>query len=65
MVKQRMSTVDAVAEVACLRRLIGMRVSNIYDVNAKVGLCTQLAVCSKVGPHLDRASPGPPGRRPI
>ena len=37
MVKQRMSTADVAAEAACLRqRLLGMRVANIYDVNAKV-----------------------------
>lgn len=37
MVKQRMSTADVAAESACLRqRLLGMRVANIYDVNAKV-----------------------------
>ena len=50
MVKQRMSTVDAVAEVACLRRLVGMRVSNIYDVNAKVceRACVHVRVCTCV-----------------
>lgn len=37
MVKQRMATADVAAEVACLRqRLLGMRLANIYDVNAKV-----------------------------
>lgn len=38
MVKQRLSTADAAAEAACLRqRVLGMRLANIYDVNAKVG----------------------------
>ena len=36
MVKQRMSTADVAGEVACLRRLIGMRVANVYDKDAKV-----------------------------
>ena len=40
MVKQRMATADVAAEVACLRpRLLGMRLANIYDVNAKVLGC--------------------------
>jgi hypothetical protein len=35
--KQRLSTADVVGEVACLRaRIIGMRVSNVYDINPKV-----------------------------
>jgi hypothetical protein len=37
MVKQRMSSVDVAAEVACLRNsILGLRVANIYDLNAKV-----------------------------
>lgn len=37
MVKQRMSSVDVAGEVACLRqKCIGLRVANIYDLNAKV-----------------------------
>lgn len=37
MVKQRMSTADVAGEVACLRQsVLGMRVANVYDVNAKV-----------------------------
>ena len=40
MVKQRMSTADVAGEVACLRQsVLGMRVANIYDVNAKVRQC--------------------------
>ncbi|KAG2487711.1 hypothetical protein HYH03_013710 [Edaphochlamys debaryana] len=36
MVKQRMSSADVAAEVACLRqRIIGLRVANIYDLTAK------------------------------
>ena len=35
--KQKMSTADVAGEVACLRtRVIGMRVMNVYDINAKV-----------------------------
>ena len=38
MVKQRMSSVDVAAEVACLRqRVVGLKVANIYDLDAKVG----------------------------
>lgn len=37
MPKQRMSTADVVAEVACIRqRCLGMRVANIYDLNSRV-----------------------------
>lgn len=38
MVKQRMSTADIAAEIGCLRGkgLVGMRVTNVYDVNSKV-----------------------------
>lgn len=36
MVKQRMSSADVAAEVACLRqRIIGLRVANIYDLTPK------------------------------
>ncbi|OWM88012.1 hypothetical protein CDL15_Pgr016585 [Punica granatum] len=35
MVKVRMNTADVAAEVKCLRRLIGMRCSNVYDLNPK------------------------------
>ncbi|GFR49968.1 hypothetical protein Agub_g12107, partial [Astrephomene gubernaculifera] len=36
MVKQRMSSADVAAEVAALRtRILGLRVANIYDLNAK------------------------------
>ena len=39
MVKQRMSSSDVAAEVACLRqRILGLRVANIYDLTPKVGL---------------------------
>lgn len=36
MVKVRMNTADVAAEVKCLRRLIGMRCSNVYDISPKV-----------------------------
>ncbi|KAK1385544.1 nuclear export mediator factor Nemf [Heracleum sosnowskyi] len=36
MVKVRMNTADVAAEVKCLRRLIGMRCSNIYDLTPKI-----------------------------
>lgn len=35
MVKLRMNTADVAAEVKCLRRLIGMRCSNVYDLSPK------------------------------
>ncbi|KAL9233066.1 hypothetical protein vseg_008106 [Gypsophila vaccaria] len=35
MVKVRMNTADVAAEVKCLRRLIGMRCSNVYDITPK------------------------------
>lgn len=35
--KQRLTSADVAAEVACLReRIVGMRVSNIYDLSPKV-----------------------------
>ena len=37
MPKQRMTTADVVAEVACIRQTcLGMRVANIYDLDSKV-----------------------------
>eukprot|EP00898_Chlorokybus_atmophyticus_P002379 jgi/Chlat1/3141/Chrsp21S03365 len=33
--KMRMTTVDIAAEVQCLRRLIGFRAANVYDINPK------------------------------
>jgi hypothetical protein len=36
MVKARMTTADVAAEVKCLRRLIGMRLANVYDITPKV-----------------------------
>ena len=35
MVKQRLSTADVAGECACLRRCLGMRLANVYDINAK------------------------------
>ncbi|KAF3778096.1 Nuclear export mediator factor NEMF-like protein [Nymphaea thermarum] len=35
MVKVRMNTADVAAEVKCLRRHIGMRCANVYDLNPK------------------------------
>ncbi|XP_047959508.1 ribosome quality control complex subunit NEMF [Salvia hispanica] len=35
MVKVRMNTADVAAEVKCLRHLIGMRCSNVYDLSPK------------------------------
>lgn len=38
MVKHRFSTHDVAAEVGCLKQqFLGMRLANIYDINAKVG----------------------------
>lgn len=38
MVKVRMNTADVAAEVKCLRKLIGMRLSNVYDISPKTYL---------------------------
>lgn len=38
MVKARMTTADVAAEVKCLRRLIGMRLSNVYGITPKTYL---------------------------
>ncbi|KAM7279287.1 hypothetical protein ACFE04_006421 [Oxalis oulophora] len=38
MVKVRMNTADVAAEVKCLRKLIGMRCSNVYDLSPKIVL---------------------------
>lgn len=39
MVKHRFSTHDVAAEVGCLKqKFLGMRLANIYDINAKVAL---------------------------
>ncbi|ONK78774.1 uncharacterized protein A4U43_C02F22270 [Asparagus officinalis] len=38
MVKVRMNTADVAAEVKCLRKLIGMRCSNVYDITPKTYL---------------------------
>ncbi|XP_062202134.1 uncharacterized protein LOC133904677 isoform X2 [Phragmites australis] len=38
MVKARMTTADVAAEVKCLRRLIGMRLANVYDITPKTYL---------------------------
>ncbi|CAM8903062.1 unnamed protein product [Rhodiola kirilowii] len=35
MVKVRMNTADVAAEVKCLRKLIGMRCANVYDITPK------------------------------
>lgn len=42
MVKARMTTTDVAAEVKCLRRLIGMRLANVYDITPKVTLTPSL-----------------------
>ena len=36
MVKSRFSTADVSAGVACLKGIEGFRITNLYDVNAKV-----------------------------
>lgn len=57
MVKARMTTADVAAEVKCLRRLIGMRLSNVYDITPKVRLPRPLplpidAVFGTLGPRI-------------
>lgn len=38
MVKQRMASADVAGEVSCLKeKILGLRLANIYDLNAKVG----------------------------
>lgn len=57
MVKQRFSTSDVAAEVGCLRRkALGMRLANLYDINAKVlpgGSVTsmKMSICLKMVLH--------------
>jgi predicted ribosome quality control (RQC) complex YloA/Tae2 family protein len=47
MVKQRMSSVDVAGEVACLKqRLLGLRVANVYDLNAKASAHRRPALAS-------------------
>jgi hypothetical protein len=37
MVKQRMASADVAGEVSCLKqKILGLRLANIYDLNAKV-----------------------------
>ena len=54
MVKQRLTSGDIAAEVACLRdRIVGLRISNVYDINPKVW--------AGLGAHLIlHACPDPP-----
>ena len=35
MVKMRMTAADVAAQVACLQRLVGFRLANVYDLDAK------------------------------
>lgn len=38
MVKQRMASADVAGEVSCLKqKIVGLRLANLYDLNAKVG----------------------------
>ena len=72
MVKQRLTTADVAAEVACLRRrIVGMRVANVYDINPKTyvlklarsgedGEKVLLVVESGVRLHTIEASAWPP-----
>lgn len=53
MVKARMTTADVAAEVKCLRRLIGMRLSNVYGITPKVRLPLPIdAVFGTLGPRI-------------
>ena len=63
MVKQRMSVADVAAEVACLRqKIVGMRVANIYDINAKVR--SAAVVLRAAGQGALQAPVGRPPARP-
>ena len=50
MVKQRMGSADVAAEVACLKqRLLGLRLSNLYDLHAKVWVWVGVGLrCNRV-----------------
>lgn len=49
MVKQRMNVADVACEVACLKkRIIGMRVANIYDLSPKVDASCNLTCAATV-----------------
>lgn len=48
MVKVRMNTADVAAEVKCLKRLIGMRCSNVYDISPKVQISTLRTPCNPI-----------------
>lgn len=52
MVKVRMNTADVAAEVKCLKRLIGMRCSNVYDISPKV----PISQYPKITPFVDLVS---------
>jgi hypothetical protein len=58
-VKARMTTADVAAEVKCLRRLIGMRLANVYDVTPKVRSLPAPRCLSSRGepPDTDRSAP--------
>lgn len=45
--KQRMASADVAGEVSCLKqRIIGLRLANLYDLNAKVSdLSVQCLTC--------------------
>jgi predicted ribosome quality control (RQC) complex YloA/Tae2 family protein len=73
MVKQRMSSADVAAEVACLRhQLLGLRLANIYDLNPKVRRRRRLCCCSLAAatppharPSLTRQPPPPQPPSPL
>jgi predicted ribosome quality control (RQC) complex YloA/Tae2 family protein len=33
--KNRLSSIDVAAECACLKKLLGLRLTNVYDISAK------------------------------
>lgn len=52
MVKVRMNTADVAGEVKCLRKLIGMRCANVYDISPKVEDIIQRTVFANISPTL-------------
>jgi hypothetical protein len=61
MVKQRMASADVAGEVSCLKqKILGLRLANIYDLNAKVGTCNRSSVTCCVLSKLSQ-----PGNYPV
>lgn len=54
MVKQRMASADVAGEVSCLKsKVVGLRLANLYDLNAKVRTVLLLTGTSAHATALD------------